>query len=155
MPDFIRSLLRFLRARAIALRQLPLFTNVDDLMTSWDRLETEAGSEAKSPKIQARLVNFFHNLIRSHRSTWPLGGVSAAAAVAVIVAGVVVTASHPPLEHCCRGIPGVTDVYGQGRVQNGSNVIFTPCCLYHESCRPRPGAVGVAVAPQSVDALAP
>lgn len=32
--------------------QLPLFTNVDDLMTSWDRLETEGGSEAKSPTIQ-------------------------------------------------------------------------------------------------------
>lgn len=32
--------------------QMPLFTNVDDLMTSWERLKTEAGSEAKSPTIQ-------------------------------------------------------------------------------------------------------
>lgn len=32
--------------------QMPLFTNVDDLMTSWERLKTDAGSEAKAPTIQ-------------------------------------------------------------------------------------------------------
>ena len=31
---------------------MPLFTNVDDLMTSWERLKTEAGSATKSPTIQ-------------------------------------------------------------------------------------------------------
>ncbi|CBJ28322.1 conserved unknown protein [Ectocarpus siliculosus] len=36
--------------------KLPLFTNVDDLMTSWDRLETEGGSEAKSPTIQVSSI---------------------------------------------------------------------------------------------------
>ncbi|CAM9438188.1 unnamed protein product, partial [Ectocarpus fasciculatus] len=34
----------------------PLFTNVDDLMTSWDRLETEGGSEAQSPTIQVSSI---------------------------------------------------------------------------------------------------
>lgn len=42
--------------------QMPLFTNVDDLMTSWERLKTDAGSEAKSPTIQVgaecRVQNF-------------------------------------------------------------------------------------------------
>lgn len=43
----------------VALRQMPLFTNVDDLMTSWNRLETEADSEAKSPTIQVgRCVSY-------------------------------------------------------------------------------------------------
>ncbi|CAN0082411.1 unnamed protein product [Pylaiella littoralis] len=36
--------------------KMPLFTNVDDLMTSWNRLDTEAGSEAKSPKIQVSSI---------------------------------------------------------------------------------------------------
>eukprot|EP00903_Cladosiphon_okamuranus_P015333 g14164.t1 len=36
--------------------KMPLFTNVDDLMTSWDRLETEAGSEPKSPTIQVSSI---------------------------------------------------------------------------------------------------
>lgn len=36
--------------------QMPLFTNVDDLMTSWDRLETDAGSEPKSPTVQVGQV---------------------------------------------------------------------------------------------------
>lgn len=31
---------------------MPLFTNVDDLMTSWNRLEKEAGADEKSPTIQ-------------------------------------------------------------------------------------------------------
>ena len=43
------------------LRQMPLFTNVDDLMTSWNRLETEADSEAKSPTIQVGQVFVFNS----------------------------------------------------------------------------------------------
>lgn len=44
------------RAGAVCLFsvQMPLFTNVDDLMTSWERLKTEAGSETKAPTIQVR-----------------------------------------------------------------------------------------------------
>ena len=45
--------------------QMPLFTNVDDLMTSWERLKTEAGSEAKSPTIQvcAECEIHFHRVL--------------------------------------------------------------------------------------------
>lgn len=31
---------------------MPLFTNVEDVMTSWERLKTEAGSTANGPTIQ-------------------------------------------------------------------------------------------------------
>ncbi|CAN0063935.1 unnamed protein product, partial [Sphacelaria rigidula] len=30
----------------------PLFTNMDDLMTSWERLKTEAGSKSEAPVVQ-------------------------------------------------------------------------------------------------------
>ncbi|CAM9263098.1 unnamed protein product, partial [Hapterophycus canaliculatus] len=36
--------------------KMPLFTNVDDLMTSWERLKTEAGSETAAPKIQVSSI---------------------------------------------------------------------------------------------------
>ncbi|CAM9110481.1 unnamed protein product [Ascophyllum nodosum] len=36
--------------------KMPLFTNVDDLMTSWERLKTEAGSATKSPTIQVSSI---------------------------------------------------------------------------------------------------
>lgn len=34
------------------MKQTPLFTNMDDLMTSWERLKTEAGSTSEAPVIQ-------------------------------------------------------------------------------------------------------
>lgn len=50
------------------LLQMPLFTNVDDLMTSWERLKTEAGSETKAPTIQ--VLEYQYDNRSPHSEAW-------------------------------------------------------------------------------------